>query len=78
MGLALFSVIASFFPLGAALAAIIIYGSAFAKAILVALYFMHLKGERVLILALVMMPLMLFIILLVALLPDFVFHPTGP
>jgi caa(3)-type oxidase subunit IV len=57
---------------------IIIYGSAFAKAILVALYFMHLKGERVLILALVMMPLMLFIILLVALLPDFVFHPTGP
>ena len=40
---------------------------------MVALYFMHLRWERVLILSLVLIPLGLFVILTVGLLPDFVF-----
>lgn len=72
MGLAILAVAASRLDLQHALATLIIYGTAGAKALLVALYFMHLKKERLLILVLVLTPLVLFVILLVALLPDFV------
>jgi len=71
--LASLSVLASKLPAPHALVETVIYAAAFAKAGLVALFFMHLKTERSLILALVVVPVVLFLILVVALLPDFVF-----
>jgi caa(3)-type oxidase subunit IV len=73
MGLAIVSVLASQLHLPSWAGALIIYGAAVIKAMLVALYFMHLRWERVLIVTLVTIPLLLFIVLTVSLLPDFVF-----
>ena len=70
--LAVASVLASQVSLPESFGATIVYGTALAKAILVGLYFMHLRTERPLVLSLVMIPLALFFILTVALLPDFV------
>jgi cytochrome c oxidase subunit 4 len=75
--LAVVSVAVSQIHMSAGLSAFIIFGAAFAKAIIVALYFMHLKHETLFILALVATPLLLFVILIVTLLPDFVFALAG-
>lgn len=73
MGLAIVSALASRMGLPATLTGVIVYGAAAAKAILVALYFMHLRSQRLLILGLILIPLFLFFILFVTLLPDFVY-----
>ena len=73
MVLASLSVLATELPAPHSLIETFIYTAAFAKAALVALFFMHLRTERGLILILVVVPLCLFVILLVTLLPDFVF-----
>ena len=44
------------------------------KAVLVALYYMHLRFERLLIYSLVLVPLAVFAILLLVLLPDIAWH----
>lgn len=77
MVLAVLSVGASRLPVGSTIVHLLVYGAAAAKALLVGIYFMHLKTERILILCLVAIPLLLFVILTVSLLPDFVFALAG-
>lgn len=56
------------------LALLLIFSLAFVKALLVVLNYMHLKYEKPLLYALAIVPLVIVIILLFALFPDFVFH----
>lgn len=70
MGLALGSVIVSALPWPRPLMLVILFAVAFAKAWLVALYYMHLRFERLLIFALAMVPLAFFGILLLVLFSD--------
>jgi caa(3)-type oxidase subunit IV len=53
-------------------AAVVLFGAAGVKAVLVALNFMHLRFEPRLIYAMVLVPLLFAAILAVALVPDFV------
>jgi caa(3)-type oxidase subunit IV len=55
-------------------ALVLIFAVAIVKALLVARNFMHLKNERAIIYALVLVPLAFVIILLFALFPDFVYR----
>ena len=55
-------------------AIVLIFAVAIVKALLVARNFMHLKNERAIIYALVLVPLAFVIILLFALFPDFVYR----
>jgi len=55
-------------------AMILIFAVAIIKALLVARNYMHLKNERVIIYAMVLVPLAFVIILLFALFPDFVYR----
>ena len=64
IGLALGSVLISALPLPHTWTLVIIFVAAFVKAWLVALYYMHLRFERLLILSLVIVPLVFFAILL--------------
>lgn len=69
VGLVLLSVLAStLFPPGGA--SVIIFAAAWVKAVLVALYYMHLKYERWQLTALVLVPLLLIIGLTFTLFPD--------
>lgn len=52
----------------------LIYTTAVIKAVLVILNYMHLKYEKPLIYALVLIPLLFILILTLLLFPDFVFH----
>lgn len=52
----------------------VIFTVAVIKALLVALNFMHLRYERLLLYALAVVPLLVVAVLLFALFPDFVFH----
>lgn len=73
MGLVLISIGASFFlPKGVAL--LLIFLVALIKAVLVLLNYMHLKFERPLLYALIIVPLLIVAVLVFALFPDFVFH----
>ena len=73
VGLVLISIGASFFlPKGAAL--LLIFLVALVKAVLVLLNYMHLKFERPLFYAFVIVPLLVVAVLVFALFPDFVFH----
>lgn len=73
VGLVFISIGASFFlPKGAAL--LLIFLVALVKAVLVLLNYMHLKFERPLLYALVIVPLLIVAILIFALFPDFVLH----
>ena len=73
VGLVLISIGASFFlPKGAAL--LLIFLVALVKAVLVLLNYMHLKFERPLLYALIIVPLLIVAVLVFALFPDFVFH----
>ena len=65
---------ASRVPGGRAVALGVIFATAFAKALLVALNFMHLRFETGLIYAIALIPLVFAAILAVALFPDFVWH----
>ena len=55
-------------------ALVLIFAVAILKALLVARNYMHLKNERAIIYAMVLIPLTFVIILLFALFPDFVFR----
>jgi len=55
-------------------AMILIFAVAIIKALLVARNYMHLKNERVIIYAMVFVPLAFVLILLFALFPDFVYR----
>ena len=55
-------------------AMVLIFAAAIIKALLVARNYMHLKNERVIIYAIVLVPLAFVIILLFALFPDFVYR----
>ncbi len=52
----------------------IIFGLAVVKAILVALYYMHLRSEHFLFSLIALVPLLLFAILTISLFPDFVYN----
>ncbi len=70
IGLALGSVVISALPLPPTLILIVLFAAAFVKAWLVALYYMHLRFERLLIVSLVIVPLIFFGILLLVLFYD--------
>lgn len=70
LGLALASVLVSALPLSHTCTVLLIFGAATVKALLVALYYMHLKFERWPVYALALIPLVLFGILLLVLLPE--------
>jgi caa(3)-type oxidase subunit IV len=65
---------ASFLPGGRAVALVVIFGTAFVKAALVGLNFMHLRFESGLIYAIALIPLVFAAILAIALFPDFVWN----
>lgn len=65
---------ASFLPGTRALAVALIFATAVAKALLVALNYMHLRFEPRLIYAIAVIPVLFVLGLTVALFPDFVFH----
>jgi caa(3)-type oxidase subunit IV len=65
---------ASVLPGGRAVGLVVIFGTAVAKAMLVALNFMHLRFESGVIYAIALIPLVFAAILAVALFPDFVWH----
>jgi caa(3)-type oxidase subunit IV len=77
LGLLGLGVAASFLPGGRTFAVLVIFAIAFAKAILVALNFMHLRFEPALIYPLVLIPLLFLLVLAAALFPDFVWHSLG-
>jgi cytochrome c oxidase subunit 4 len=70
LGLALGSVLVSLLPLPHPVIITLIFVAATVKAVLVALYYMHLRYEHLLICALVLVPLLLFALLVLVLLPD--------
>lgn len=65
---------ASFLPGTRALAVALIFATAVAKALLVALNYMHLRFEPRLIYAIAIVPVLFVLVLMVALFPDFVFR----
>ena len=65
---------ASFLPGMRALAVALIFATAVAKALLVALNYMHLRFEPRLIYAIALVPVLFLLVLTVALFPDFIFH----
>ncbi len=71
VGLAAISVIGSVFHLPVKLVNALVFGIAFVKASLVAWNFMHLKSEGRLIYMIALIPVVLFIILVTLLVPDF-------
>jgi cytochrome c oxidase subunit 4 len=74
VGLALVSVFSSALPLPHELVLVLIFSAALVKAVLVALYYMHLRFEQLLIYFLVLVPLVSFFILLLVLLADLTLH----
>ncbi|MFQ5848861.1 MAG: cytochrome C oxidase subunit IV family protein, partial [Candidatus Methylomirabilales bacterium] len=70
VGLMAASVAVSFLPFPKAVAVFVIFTIAAVKAVLVALNYMHLRYERLLICSLAIVPLLLFFVLLAALFPD--------
>ena len=74
LGLALASVLVSALPLSHTFTVVLVFAAATAKAWLVALYYMHLRFERRLVYALVLVPLVLFGMLLLVLLPEIAYR----
>lgn len=77
MALVILSVAASF-VLPKAEALTLIFAVALIKALLVARNYMHLKHEKALIYAIILVPLAFVIIFLIGVFPDFVYHSTKP
>jgi cytochrome c oxidase subunit 4 len=71
MALMLASLGVSVSPVPAGLAATMIFGMALAKALLVALYFMHLRFEQIALAAALLVPLLLAATLFIVLIPEF-------
>jgi len=84
VGLATISVVGSVFHLPAVFVNTLVFGIAFVKASLVAWHFMHIKNEGRLIYMIAVIPVVLFIILVTILVPDFLIRknaippPTPP
>jgi caa(3)-type oxidase subunit IV len=70
LGLALASVLVSALPVSHTLIVVLVFGAATVKALLVALYYIHLRFEPRLVYALALVPLVLFGVLLLVLLPE--------
>lgn len=73
MVLVIVSIVASL-GLPKSVALVLIFSVALVKALLVILNYMHLKYEKPLLYALVIVPLLIVAVLIFALFPDFVFH----
>lgn len=65
---------AGLLPGARAIAVVLIFATAVAKALLVALNYMHLRFEPRLIYAIAIVPVLFVLMLMAALFPDFVFH----
>ncbi len=74
VGLMAASVAVSYLPFSKSTVVFVIFTIAGVKAVLVALYYMHLKSERLLICSLAIVPLVLFFILTAVLFPDIASH----
>ncbi|MFQ5993381.1 MAG: cytochrome C oxidase subunit IV family protein [Nitrospiraceae bacterium] len=74
VGLMVASVAISFLPFSESAIVFVIFTIAVVKAVLVALNFMHLRFERLLIYSLAIVPLLLFFILTAVLFPDIASH----
>ncbi len=70
VGLLIASVVISYLPISRGVAVFLIFVAAFAKAVLVALNYMHLRFERPLIYAMAVIPLAIFFVLWIVLYPD--------
>ena len=70
------SLVAVYLPFSQGLTVFLILVIALVKSVLVATYFMHLRFERRLILAIAIIPVILFIGMLLTLLPDIVYNPV--
>ncbi len=70
VGLMVASVAISLLPISESATVVVIFTIAAVKAVLVALNFMHLRFERLLIYSLATVPLVLFFILMAVLFPD--------
>lgn len=73
LALVIVSIMASLL-LRKSVAVYLIFAAAIVKALLVAINYMHLKYERLLLYALAIVPLLIVFVLLFALFSDFVFH----
>jgi caa(3)-type oxidase subunit IV len=73
IGLLLASVLVTYLPLVKSLMIFLVFLMAVVKALLVALNYMHLKSEQLLIYTLVIGPLVLFCVLLIVLFDDITF-----
>lgn len=74
IGLLIVSVGISSLPISKSVALFLIFGAAVAKAMLVALNYMHLKFEQLLIYAMAIVPLLIFLVLWLVLYPDIALH----
>jgi len=72
VGLMLASVALSALPMGKGTIVLLIFTAAAVKAVLVALYFMHLKFDHLVFSLIALTPVVLFVILTLTLFPDFV------
>ena len=73
--LTLIEVLVAFLPIAKILIVIFLIALALTKALLVAMYFMHLKYDRRILTLIAASPLILAAILALALLPDIAFQP---
>jgi caa(3)-type oxidase subunit IV len=64
----------AYLPFPKSITTFLIFAIAAVKAVMVALNYMHLRFERLLIYAIAIVPLLLFLILTVTLIPDIVFN----
>ena len=74
IGLFVLGLGASFLPGSRKLAVALVFSTAAAKAALVGLNFMHLRAESKLVYAIALVPVLVVLVLLFALFPDFVHH----
>ncbi len=70
LGLTILEVAVIYVPMARLIIVILLIGLALSKAVLVAMYFMHLKFERVTLGVIALTPLILCVFLILMLLPD--------
>lgn len=74
VGLLIVSVGVAYLPIPTGIALVLIFAAAVVKAVLVALNYMHLKFEQLLIYAMAIVPLLIFLVLWLVLYPDIALH----
>ncbi len=70
LGLTILEIAVIYVPMARLIVVILLIGLALSKAVLVAMYFMHLKFERVTLGVIALIPLILCVFLILMLLPD--------